>query len=233
MFLLNTHRETNALIILQDLQERLKYSFLLPLKQWALLTTEFPTQSWVIKSWPFAVQGPVAFFTQLSQFRVPRCTGNDGTFSGNEIAVSAVPCYWWDMTWQGWAPISGSAESLSSPLWGQGQGQCPALLPPHPSPHDPCPVAWELHVRSGNTTQAASPQRLWICFKCQLGYFSPTLPLSLLPLLLQDPHLAKMMKCQEEMSLQQLSLLGGISCTLIMVFVLWVVKFPSASPFWS
>lgn len=61
----------------------------------------------------------------------------------------------------------------------------------------------------------------------------PSLPPSLVPLLLQDSHLAKMMKCQEEMSLQQVSSLWGISCTLIMVFVPWVVKFPSASPFWS
>lgn len=54
-----------------------------------------------------------------------------------------------------------------------------------------------------------------------------------LPLLLPDPHLGKQMKCQEEMSLQQASSLWGISCTLIMVFVLWVVKFPSTSPVWS
>lgn len=129
MFLLNTHRETNC-----------SHNPTGPPREIEVLISFAPEAASTAHHWLlqrvtgdqisacWTVQGPVAFSTQLSQFHVSRCTGRDGTFSGNEIAVSAVPCYWWDITWQGWSPISGSAESLPSPPWGQGRGQCPALL---------------------------------------------------------------------------------------------------------
>lgn len=104
-----------------------------------------------------------------------------------------------------------------------------ALLTFLPTPLYTNSDTWELYIMSGNTLQAGFLQSLFTHLKCQLGYFAPPS----LPLLLPDPHLTKQMKCQEEMSLQQASSLWGISCTLIMVFVLWVVKFPSDSPVWS
>lgn len=176
------------------------------------------------------MQERVAIFTQLSWFHVPRGTGTNGTLSGNEIPGFTIPCCWWDMTWQGWSPISGSAESLPSPP--QGQGWCPAPLLPTPL----CATSVKWHVNY--TLQVETPCKLasrrgyLLAWNVSWAIFLPLLPF-LPPLLLPDPYLGKQMKCQEEMSLQQVSLLWGISCTLIMVFVLWVVKFPSTSPVWS
>lgn len=122
-------RKLNALIILQDLQERLKCSFSTPLKQgehWLLWFCK--KQWWVTESQPFTVHGPVAFFTQLSWFYVPRGSGTDGTLSGNKIPGFAVPGCWWDTTWQGWSLISVSAQSLPSPPVDSGPL---AFLAPH------------------------------------------------------------------------------------------------------
>lgn len=135
------------------------------------------------------------------------------------------PFFAFDKTWQSWSLISGSAESLLSPSW--GWGQCPAHLPPHTTLHK----FRHMGIIHYEWKHLASwfPAELIYSLEMSTGLFcSPSLPL-----LLPDPHLTKQMKCQEEMSLQQASSLWGISCTLIMVFVLWVVKFPSDSPVWS
>lgn len=135
---------------------------------------------------------------------------------------------WCDGTWQGWSPISSPAGASPAHHGARARardGALPAFLPNLHSAITRC--EWK-HLAG------RLPAEVIYSLEMSAGLFcSPFLPLSLPPLLLPDPHLAEQMKCQEEMSLRRASSLWGISCTLIMVFVLWVVKFPSTSPVWS
>lgn len=136
-----------------------------------------------------------------------------------------------DEIWPDKADPRFPALPRASPAHPRGRGGCPAHLPPHPAT---C-VKWHVNY-TFQVERVASwlPAEVIYLLEMPAGlFFSPFLPPSLLPLLLPNPHLAKQMKCQEEMSLRQVGSLWGISCTLIMVFVLWVVKFPSTAPVWS
>lgn len=173
MFLLNTHRETNCSH--NPTGPPREFEVFIPFAPEAARTAHhwFLQMPWVIKSSLLQCKDLLSFSLNWA----------DVMFQGTQEAMAPsvgmkllfLQFLAIDEMWQGWSPISASAKSLPSPPWGQVWGQCPALL----LPHDSCPVTWELHVRSGNTTQAASLQRLFTCFKCQLGYFSPspTLPL--------------------------------------------------------
>lgn len=96
MFLLNMHRETNCSH--NPTGPPREIEVFIPFAPEAASTAHHWLLQMGDQIQPFTVQGPVAFFTQLSWCHIPRRTGSDSTFSGNGIAVPAVPCYWWDVT---------------------------------------------------------------------------------------------------------------------------------------
>ena len=224
----------NALIILQDLQERLKCSFFFRLKQLALPNADFSGYARSSHGWlnpgilqrkdmlPFSLnwadfvfqgaQEPMAPWVEMKSLGLPF------------LAVDEIRP---DKADPQFPALSGA--SPAHPKDGDG-----ALLAFFRTPLHATSVKWHVNC----TLQVETPCKLasrrcyLLAWNVSWAIFLP-LPPSLLPLLLPDPHLAKQMKCQEEMSLRQVSLLWGISCTLIMVFVLWVVKFPITSPVWS
>lgn len=173
MFLLN-NRETNCSHNPTGPPRETEVLISFAPEQPALLTTDFSKGPWVIRPQPaeqckallpFSLHWADSVSQGAQEAMAPPV--------GMALLPLQLPAV--DELWPGKAELWFPRASPAHP----GDRDRALLCSCTPCPTQPCPGAQQWHLSSGSTTPAASPQRLFTYFKCQLGYFFPPLSLPL------------------------------------------------------